>query len=65
MLSVHGLEAGHGDSRVLFGIGLAVNAGEVVTLLGAEWHGQDHDGPGDHGHPAPARRGGAAGWDAA
>jgi branched-chain amino acid transport system ATP-binding protein len=40
MLSVAGLEAGYGDSRVLFGISLVVNAGEVVTLLGRNGMGK-------------------------
>jgi branched-chain amino acid transport system ATP-binding protein len=40
MLSVVGLEAGYGDSRVLFGISLVVNAGEVVTLLGRNGMGK-------------------------
>jgi branched-chain amino acid transport system ATP-binding protein len=40
MLSVRGLEAGYGDSRVLFGVGFAVNAGEVVTLLGRNGMGK-------------------------
>ncbi len=40
MLSVQGLEAGYGDSRVLFGVGFAVNAGEVVTLLGRNGMGK-------------------------
>ncbi len=34
MLEVSGLEAGYGDGRVLFGVDVAVAAGEVVTLLG-------------------------------
>jgi branched-chain amino acid transport system ATP-binding protein len=34
MLTVTGLEAGYADSRVLFGVGFTVDAGEVVTLLG-------------------------------
>jgi branched-chain amino acid transport system ATP-binding protein len=40
MLSVRGLEAGYSDSRVLFGVGFAVNAGEVVTLLGRNGMGK-------------------------
>ncbi|TMJ59533.1 MAG: ABC transporter ATP-binding protein [Alphaproteobacteria bacterium] len=40
MLEVVGLEAGYGDGRVLFGVELAVGAGEVVTLLGRNGMGK-------------------------
>src|SRR5438876_3373620 len=40
MLEVEGLEAGYGGSRVLFGVDLAVGAGEVVTLLGRNGMGK-------------------------
>src|SRR2546423_12682598 len=40
MLDVSGLEAGYGDSRVLFGVDLTVGAGEVVTLLGRNGMGK-------------------------
>ncbi|MGA9865089.1 MAG: ABC transporter ATP-binding protein [Acetobacteraceae bacterium] len=40
MLTVTGLEAGYADSRVLFGVGFAVDAGEVVTLLGRNGMGK-------------------------
>jgi branched-chain amino acid transport system ATP-binding protein len=40
MLEVAGLEAGYGDGRVLFGVDLAVGAGEVVTLLGRNGMGK-------------------------
>jgi branched-chain amino acid transport system ATP-binding protein len=40
MLEVHGLEAGYGGGRVLFGVNLAVAAGEVVTLLGRNGMGK-------------------------
>ena len=40
MLEVVGLEAGYGDGRVLFGVDLAVGAGEVVTLLGRNGMGK-------------------------
>ena len=40
MLEVGGLEAGYGDGRVLFGVDLAVGAGEVVTLLGRNGMGK-------------------------
>jgi branched-chain amino acid transport system ATP-binding protein len=40
MLEVKGLEAGYGDSRVLFGVDLTVDAGEVVTLLGRNGMGK-------------------------
>ncbi len=40
MLSVTGLKAGYGDSRVLFDVGFAVNAGEMVTLLGRNGMGK-------------------------
>ncbi len=40
MLRVEGLEAGYGDSRILFAMDLAVDAGEVVTLLGRNGMGK-------------------------
>jgi len=40
MLEISGLEAGYGDGRVLFGVDLAVDAGEVVTLLGRNGMGK-------------------------
>ena len=40
MLEAEGLEAGYGDGRVLFGVDLAVGAGEVVTLLGRNGMGK-------------------------
>ncbi len=40
MLRVEGLEAAYGQSRILFGIDLAVAAGEVVTLLGRNGMGK-------------------------
>jgi branched-chain amino acid transport system ATP-binding protein len=40
MLVVRGLEAAYGASQVLFGVSFAVNAGEVVTLLGRNGMGK-------------------------
>ena len=40
MLAVESLESGYGDSQVLFGLGLSVGAGEVVTLLGRNGMGK-------------------------
>ena len=40
MLEVAGLEAAYGDSQVLFGVDLAVGAGEVVSLLGRNGMGK-------------------------
>ena len=40
MLSVEGLEAFYGESQVLFGLDLAVGAGEAVTLLGRNGMGK-------------------------
>ncbi len=40
MLEIGGLEAGYGDGRVLFGVELAIRAGEVVTLLGRNGMGK-------------------------
>jgi branched-chain amino acid transport system ATP-binding protein len=40
MLEVEGLAAGYGDGRVLFGVDVAVGAGEVVTLLGRNGMGK-------------------------
>ena len=40
LLSVNGLEAGYGESRVLFGLSLDIHEGEVVTLLGRNGMGK-------------------------
>jgi len=40
MLKVEGLVAGYGDATVLFGVDLAVGAGEVVTLMGRNGMGK-------------------------
>ncbi|KAF0230433.1 MAG: branched-chain amino acid transport system ATP-binding [Beijerinckiaceae bacterium] len=40
MLVVSGLETSYGDSQVLFGVEMAVGAGEVVTLLGRNGMGK-------------------------
>ncbi|WP_375173240.1 ABC transporter ATP-binding protein [Pseudooceanicola sp.] len=40
MLDVNGLEAGYGESQILFGIDFHVNEGEVVTLLGRNGMGK-------------------------
>ncbi len=40
ILAVEGLEAGYGRSQVLFGVDLAVGAGEVVTLMGRNGMGK-------------------------
>jgi branched-chain amino acid transport system ATP-binding protein len=40
LLEVRDLETAYGDSQVLFGISLAVNAGEVVALLGRNGAGK-------------------------
>ncbi len=40
MLQVSGLQAAYGDSQILFGVDLAVEAGEVVTLLGRNGMGK-------------------------
>ncbi len=40
MLEVSGLEAGYGESQVLFGVSFAVEAGEMVTLLGRNGMGK-------------------------
>jgi branched-chain amino acid transport system ATP-binding protein len=40
VLKVSGLEAGYGDSQVLFGMDFTVSAGEVVTLLGRNGSGK-------------------------
>jgi branched-chain amino acid transport system ATP-binding protein len=39
-LEVRGLEAGYGDTRVLFGIDLDIGHGELVTLLGRNGMGK-------------------------
>jgi branched-chain amino acid transport system ATP-binding protein len=40
VLKVEALEAAYGDSQVLFGVDLAIAAGEVVTLLGRNGMGK-------------------------
>ena len=40
LLAVQGLQAGYGASQVLFGIGLDMAEGEVVTLLGRNGMGK-------------------------
>jgi branched-chain amino acid transport system ATP-binding protein len=40
LLEVRGLETAYGMSQVLFGVDLAVNAGEMVTLLGRNGMGK-------------------------
>ena len=40
LLACEGLEAGYGASQVLFGIDLAIRAGEVLTLLGRNGMGK-------------------------
>ncbi len=40
LLEVENLQAGYGDSRVLFDISLTVNPGEVVTLMGRNGMGK-------------------------
>jgi branched-chain amino acid transport system ATP-binding protein len=40
MLEITGLQAGYGGNSVLFGVSLAVDAGEVVTLLGRNGMGK-------------------------
>jgi len=40
LLEVRGLETAYGTSQVLFGVDLAVNAGEMVTLLGRNGMGK-------------------------
>ncbi len=40
MLTIEGLEAAYGDSRVLFGMDLAVGRGELVTLMGRNGMGK-------------------------
>ncbi len=40
LLEIHGLETAYGASQVLFGIDLAIEAGEVATLLGRNGMGK-------------------------
>nr|WP_188583321.1 ABC transporter ATP-binding protein [Azorhizobium oxalatiphilum] len=40
MIALEGVEAGYGPAQVLFGVSFAVNAGEVVTLMGRNGMGK-------------------------
>ena len=40
LLAISGLEAGYGEAQVLFGVDLAVGAGEVVSLMGRNGMGK-------------------------
>jgi branched-chain amino acid transport system ATP-binding protein len=40
LLAISGLEVGYGESQVLFGVDLAVGAGEVVSLMGRNGMGK-------------------------
>lgn len=40
LLQAHAVESGYGESRVLFGIDLAIDEGEAVTLLGRNGMGK-------------------------
>jgi len=40
LLAISGLEAGYGEAQVLFGVDLAVDAGEVVSLMGRNGMGK-------------------------
>ena len=40
LLTINGLQAWYGESHVLHGVSFAVNAGEVVTLLGRNGAGK-------------------------
>ena len=41
MLKVSNLSSGYGKSQVLNGLNFEVNAGEIVTLIGANHHAQN------------------------
>ncbi|MDQ7024647.1 MAG: ABC transporter ATP-binding protein [Anaerolineae bacterium] len=40
MLTIENLEAGYGDVKVLFGVSLEIQAGEIVALIGANGAGK-------------------------
>ena len=40
LLDISGLEAGYGEQQVLYGVDLAVGAGEVVSLMGRNGMGK-------------------------
>ncbi|CAG0955848.1 partial Aliphatic sulfonates import ATP-binding protein SsuB, partial [Rhodocyclaceae bacterium] len=40
LLEIEGLQAAYGESQVLFGLDLAIAAGEVATLLGRNGMGK-------------------------
>ena len=40
LAALEGVDAGYGEARVLFGLDLAVHAGEVVTLMGRNGMGK-------------------------
>ena len=56
MLELAGSRPGYGASQVLFGVSLAVGAGEVRDPARAQRHGQDHDRAAIMGLFPPGRR---------
>ncbi len=56
LLKVEGLQAWYGESHILHGVGFEIGRGELVTLLGPQRRGQDHDPEVGHGHRREAHR---------
>ena len=56
MLELDDVQTFYGTSQVLFGMSMAVGAGEVVTLLGRNGMGKTTTVRVDHGPDAAARR---------
>ena len=56
MLELHDIETGYGAGQVLFGVSLEVTAGACVSLMGAQWHGENHNGARHYGAIASDQR---------
>ncbi len=62
MLTVEGVEAGYGASRVLFGLSLQAEAGQVVSLIGRNGMGKTTTVRAIIGHDRATGRPAATRW---